>query len=158
MLSTKAQTGHIDHLQEWFYFLRVCSMFEDIASLSFGAPWYIWQILLFLLWWGLPAKQNWRLEATSPSMLPKSAADRVRRLLVITNAPMEHIRGMHKSLDRQIHPDKCGNDPWLHSMRCNHLTFFNKKVICLYCLERNNKAPTPWLTGNFVYIVLSPKR
>eukprot|EP00435_Cladocopium_sp_Y103_P052340 s2323_g16.t1 len=58
-------------------------MLEDMTFLSFGAPWYKWQILL---WWGLPAQQNLRLEATSPDQLPKSAADKEKNATAASQA------------------------------------------------------------------------
>ena len=141
MLPTyRRQTRYIDYQREWFYFLLVWIRSRILLFYLLGRPGIYMANSSFA---SLPAKQNWRLEAASPDTLPKSAADRVRRLLVATNSSMEYIRGLHKSLVRQIHPDKCGGDAWLHSMRCNHLQFFKNKEPKLFSLERNSKAPTP---------------
>ena len=136
MLPTyRRQTRYIDYQREWFFF----SLCEYVRGYYFSIFWGALVYMANSSFASLPAKQNWRLEAASPDTLPKSAADRVRRLLVATNSSMEYIRGLHKS----IHPDKCGGDAWLHSMRCNHLQFFKNKEPKLFSLERNSKAPTP---------------
>jgi hypothetical protein len=52
-----------------------------------------------------------RLEAACPSALPVDPADRVRRLLVVTNSSSDQVRALHKSLVKVVHPDKC-SESW----------------------------------------------